>query len=222
MAGTLYIVGTPIGNLADTSQRVLDTLKGVELILAEDTRVTKKLLMHFDINRTVESYHQHSSIEKKLGILNKLLNGVNMALVSDAGTPGVSDPGNELLEFLYENGVSDVIPVPGPSAVTAALSVCGFNVSKFLFIGFWPKKKGKKTVDLIKLAGVPVVFFESPNRIVKTLERLAENFGDDRRVFVGRELTKKFETHYRGGLQEVLGKLNSESSLKGEVVVVLE
>lgn len=241
--GNFYIVASPIGNLDDISKRAVETLSSVDLILAEDTRVTQKLLNHFDINKDILSYHQHSGEEKKLEILNLLLNGKNVALVSDAGTPGIADPGNELVEFIYANSslpsskfleapasprisavgepsFIQIIPIPGPSAVSTALSVCGFNVSQYLFLGFWPKKKHSKIIKTIQSIQSPVVFFESPHRIVKTLEKLFEL--GERRVFVGRELTKLHETHYRGTLGEVLNRLKSEKFLKGEIVVVVE
>jgi 16S rRNA (cytidine1402-2'-O)-methyltransferase len=178
--------------------------------------------------------------------LNLLLSGKDIALVSDAGTPGISDPGNELIDFIYlnsnvvplqagihrnrsqiESGMTldsqiQIIPIPGPSAVSTALSVCGFNVSKYLFLGFWPKKKVKKLIELVKPTKLPIVFFESPHRIIKTLAMLAEVSGSDGRVFVGRELTKMHETHYRGTLDSVVEELKTEEHLKGEIVVVLE
>ncbi len=219
--GTLYLVATPIGNLDDISKRALGTLAGVDLILAEDTRVSGKLLGHYGIKTQVASYHQHSGEGKMLEVLSLLLGGKDVALVSDAGTPGIADPGNELVDFINENSEVQIIPVPGPSAVTAALSVCGFNVSKYLFLGFWPKKKVSKAIKLIKLTKTSLVFFESPHRIVKTLEKLHEAVAQ-RRVFIGRELTKMHETHYRGSLDEVIIKLKSEKFLKGELVVVVE
>lgn len=219
--GTLYIVATPIGNLDDVTKRAIDTLKSVELVLAEDTRVVQKLLSHFEIKKEVESYHQHTVEDKKLFILKQLMDGKDIALVSDAGTPGISDPGNELIDFLYENIALKVIPIPGASAVSTALSVCGFDVSKHLFLGFWPKKKTKKTIDLIKLANVPFVYFDSPHRIIKNLAKLAEELGN-RRVFIGRELTKMHETHYRGNIEDIIKDLQGEKHLKGEVVVVVE
>jgi 16S rRNA (cytidine1402-2'-O)-methyltransferase len=226
--GTLYIVGTPIGNLDDISKRALETLAKVDLVLAEDTRVTNKLLINFDIKKRIESYHQHSSDEKKLSILKMLMDGVDIALVSDAGTPGLSDPGNELIDFLYSHsGGSEatdrisIIPIPGPSAATTALSVCGFNVSNYLFLGFWPKKKQSKYINLIQKTSVPFVYFDSPHRVMKNLEKLLQEIGD-RRVFVGRELTKMHETHYRGSISEVLSALKAEKHLKGEIVIVVE
>lgn len=221
--GSLYVVATPIGNLDDISKRALDTLKSVNLVLAEDTRVALKLLNHFEIKTKLESYHQHSSTEKKLEILNMLLNGADVALVSDAGTPGISDPGNELVEFLLQNSKDiKIIPIPGASAVSTALSICGFDVSEHLFFGFWPKKKAKKLLDIISSTKLSFVYFDSPHRVVKNLQKIGEELGSDRRVFIGRELTKIHETHYRGTIEEVLKELQAEKFLKGEIVVLVE
>jgi 16S rRNA (cytidine1402-2'-O)-methyltransferase len=226
MPGTLYVVATPIGNLTDISQRALETLRSVDLVLAEDTRVTKKLLNHYDIKLPTLSYHQHSSEKKKFEILNHLLQGKNLALVTDAGTPGISDPGNELIDFLSHK-VGDTqkikaVPLPGPSALTATLSICGFNVNRFIFVGFLPKKKRQKLFSQVKESKLALIFFDSPKRILKTLDVLIEFFGPDHRVFVVRELTKLHETHYRGSLSEVRDQLNQEGSIKGEIVVVVE
>lgn len=227
--GILYIVATPIGNLKDITLRALTILKEADLILVEDTRVTKKLLMHYDVDRPIMSYHQHSSDEKKLHILSKLLKGKNLALVSDAGTPGISDPGNELIDFILErsDGIR-IVPIPGTSAVITALSVCGFRADKFIFLGFLPKKKKNKLFEWLKEGPsassrrtITFAFYESPNRILKTLGELKELIGSNRRVLVARELTKLHETLYRGQLSEVIAKLENEK-IKGEVVVVVE
>lgn len=226
--GNLYVVATPIGNLEDISQRALNTLKSVDLVLSEDTRVGRKILERYGINTPLQSYHQHSTEEKKLFILNLLMNGKNIALITDAGTPGISDPGNELVNYVLrateqpESSKVIIIPVPGPSAVTAALSVCGFNTNSYLFLGFWPKKKSKKILDLVGGIDMPAVYFDSPHRLIKNLEIIADRLGGERRIFVGRELTKAFETHYRGSIQSVLEQLKNEKNLKGEIVVVVE
>lgn len=223
MAGTLYIVATPIGNLEDITMRAIKVLTEVDMILCEDTRVTRKLLEHFNIKVDTLSYHQQSGLSKKEEILSLLLSGKNLALVSDAGTPGISDPGNELVEFL--EGSVNVVPVPGPSSVTAALSVCGFNVSNFSFVGFWPKKKASKLFQKIENIGMPVVFFESPYRVIKTLELIKEKLGD-KRVFVGQELTKLHERSLKGKIEKVVDELKNEQKelgrVKGELVIVLE
>jgi 16S rRNA (cytidine1402-2'-O)-methyltransferase len=246
MSGTLYIVATPIGNLEDITLRAIKTFSEVDVILAEDTRVTQKLLAFLNDkfqmpNAKVEnslrfptsniqhptkalllSYHQHSNDNRKLEILKMLMDGKNIALVTDAGTPGISDPGNELISFLISQ-IPDLkaVPIPGASAITAALSVSGFDSSKFLFLGFWPKKKGSRVVKLIKDTGLNAVFYESPFRILKTLKMLEENFGADTKILIARELTKMYETLYRGSISEVVNKLN-KGSIKGEIVVVLD
>ncbi len=222
MPGTLYIVATPIGNLKDITLRAIEVLHKVDLILAEDTRVTSKLTTRYNIPTPIQSYHQHSSEKKKLGILGRLGRGESVALVTDSGTPGVSDPGNELIDFILEQGERiSIIPIPGAAAITAAISVSGFKMSKFLFIGFLPKKKRTKLIELIRQVKLPVVFYESPHRILKTLDFLAEHFGDDRRVFIARELTKLHETLYRGTISEVKKRLEKEK-VRGEIVVVVE
>ncbi len=226
----LYIVATPIGNLQDITLRALEILKSVDIVLAEDTREAKKLLNHFDITKTVITYHQHSSEETKLKILKNLMDGLNMALITDAGTPGISDPGNELVEFLYSNGLANneiqIIPIPGPSSLTTALSVCGFDVSRFTFLGFWKKKKFAKDLAVITDSGLPVVFFESPYRIVKTLEILQKSIEPNRKIFVAQELTKLHERHIRGNISEAIEILKAEQKeagrVRGEIVVVLD
>ena len=227
MSGTLYIVATPIGNLEDTTFRSIKTLKEVDYILAEDTRKTSILLSHYEIDTHAVSYHQQSSVQKKQEIAAMLVNGKNLALVTDAGTPGISDPGNELIDFLLSE-IPDlkIIPVPGASSITTALSASGFNVSNFLFIGFWPKKKTKKLFERIKLLGCPVIFFESPFRIQKTIDLLIKEFGQDKRIFLGQELTKMHERMLRGNLCDIKVKLESEQKelgrVKGELVCILE
>jgi 16S rRNA (cytidine1402-2'-O)-methyltransferase len=221
MLGILYIVATPIGNLKDITLRALDVLKKSDSILAEDTRVTKKLLMHYDIQIPVLSYHQHSQENKRNEILRLLIEGKNLALVSDAGTPGISDPGNELIDFLIEKEPDiRIVPIPGPSALVAALSVSGFRADKFIFLGFLPKKKRSKLFSWLKEEKYTFCFYESPKRILKTLEVLKEEF-DNRKVFVARELTKIHESLYRGEISEVIEKLQKDP-VKGEIVVVVQ
>lgn len=219
--GTLYVVGLPIGNLEDITLRALKILKEVDLILAEDTRVISKLLKHYDIENNILSYHQHSSDEKKMQILNYLQEGKKVALVTDAGTPGISDPGNELIDFLCKAWPLKVEAVPGPSALTAALSVCGFRTNNFVFLGFLPKKKKGKIILKLKDLGFTFAFFESPNRVLKSLEFLKEIFGGEKRVLVAREITKIYETLYRGNIDSVIGEL-SDGKIRGEIVVVVE
>lgn len=222
MSGTLYIVATPIGNLEDMTLRAIRVLREVDLILAEDTRVTEKLLIHYDMDKDILSYHQHSNISRKSQIYSDIINGKNIALVSDAGTPGISDPGNELIDFLLSHDKTiKIVPIPGASAITTALSVSGFRADKFVFLGFLPKKKRKKLFEWIKDGKITFAFYESPFRILKTLAVLEEYFGSDRRIFIARELTKLHETLYRGSIKEVKEKLG-EGKIKGEIVVVVE
>jgi len=220
MPGTLSIVATPIGNLEDITLRALSTLKAADYILCEDTRVTKKLLNHFGIATPTASYHQHSEGKKKLEIRNWLEQGSNLALVTDAGTPGISDPGNELVDLVTRNSYPvTVVPVPGASAVTAALSICGFPADKFLFLGFPPhKNKRKKFFEEVRDAKHTVALYESSHRIKKTLGELSQILLPETKVCVCRELTKKFESIYRGTMAEIRGMTIPE---KGEFVIII-
>ena len=219
---TLYIVATPIGNLQDMTLRAVETLKRVDLILCEDTRVTQKLLSHYEIKTPTLSYHQHSKLNKTEYILDILKQGKNLALVSDAGTPGVSDPGNQLIQKIVESlGDSVKIePTPGASAVTALASISGFPVDKFLFLGFPPmKNKRKKFFEEVADSKYSTVFYESPYRIIKTLKELSPLIGE-REIVVCRELTKKFETIYRGEIEEVIKNIEG-GEIKGEFAVIV-
>lgn len=218
----LYVVATPIGNLSDLSSRAIETLKNVDLILAEDSRKTAILLKHYDIDKPILSYHQQSDDRKKEEVVAKLLSGLTLALVSDAGTPGIADPGNELIDYLYQN-VSDlkVIPIPGPSATSTALSICGFDVNKCISLGFLPKKKRKKLFEWLRESKLAFTFFDSPFRLYKTLGELSEYFGGQRRIFVGRELTKMYEETFRGTISQALEHFGAKK-VKGEIVVVVE
>lgn len=222
MTGKIFIVATPIGNLEDISFRAIRILKESDIIYAEDTRVTSKLLDHYEIKNQVKSYHQHSILAKREEILQNLISGKSISLVTDAGTPGISDPGNELIDFILTVLPPDtVVPIPGASSLTAALSVSGFNVNKFVFLGFMPKKKRTKLFNWIKDGGLSFAFLESPYRLLKTLKDLESQFLGTTRVMVARELTKLHETLYRGSLEEVVGILENEK-IKGEVVVIVE
>jgi len=212
----LFIIATSIGNLADISFRALDTLKNVDIIFCEDTRQTKKLLVRYKIDKKMISLHQHSSEAK---ITKLLAEYNNIAYVSDAGTPGISDPGNKIVAKAVELGI-EVSPIPGPSAVVAALSVSGFPTDKFIFMGYMPNKSKTKIFEQIKNAKNTTCFYESTHRIMKTLEQLKEHLGD-RQICVCRELTKKFETIYRGTINNVLDELKNTSS-KGEFVVIIK
>lgn len=227
--GILYIVATPLGNLEDISKRALRILSEVDLILCEDTRTTQKLISRYQIKTPTLSFHQHSKIEKIEEIAFLLKSGKNLALVSDAGTPGISDPGGKLIEILAERdsfGELKIVPVPGPSALSAAASVSGFPMEKFLFLSFPPaKKKRQKFFGEIIDSNYPVIFYESPYRILKTLRELNVLYAKYRilntKIVVCRELTKKFETIYRGNIEEVIVKLEKDGT-KGEFVVIAE
>ena len=219
--GIIYIVSTPIGNLKDITLRALEVLKEVDLILCEDTRVTSKLLNHYQINTQLVSYHQHSKIRKIDYILNFLRQDKNLALVSDAGVPGISDPGNRLIkELLNKLPQTTITAVPGPSALTAAASISGLPTDRFLFMGFPPaKKRRRKFFESVVNSEYPVIFYEYPHRIVKTLKEL-EELSPKLETVVCRELTKKFETVLRGTIGEILKILTKETP-RGEFVVVI-
>ena len=225
----LFIVATPIGNLEDISLRGLRVLKEVDIILCEDTRVTRKLLSRYDIKTPVLSYHQHSQLKKVNYIADLLEKGKNLALVSDSGTPGISDPGNKLIDFLVEKNIDlGIIPIPGCSALITAASISGFPMDRFTFLGFPPhkKKRNKFFEELLRqLVDLkhPIVFYESPHRIIKTLEELSnksQEFNLDPQVIVCRELTKKFETIYRGTINEVIKKIKDDK-IKGEFTIII-
>ena len=223
---TLFIVATPIGNLEDLTMRAFRILKEVDFILCEDTRVTKKLLNHYDIKKPLLSYHQHSRLKKVNYILELLKQGKNLALISDAGTPGISDPGNLLVDEAIKRLMEKVkiIPIPGPSAVTAAASISGFPMDKFLFLGFPPtKRKRKKFFQEVVKSKYPVIFYESPYRIIKSLRDLqliSKTYNLKPKIVVCRELTKKFETIYRGKIEEVIREIE-KGKVKGEFVVIV-
>lgn len=222
MPGCLYIVATPLGNLQDLSQRAKATLASAQKILCEDTRVTSHLLHAFDIHVPLVSYHQHSSLLREKEIIDWLKEGQTLALVTDAGTPGISDPGGKLIASILHSLGSQVkiIPIPGPCAAITALCVSGFPTDHFLFLGFPPQKNGRKTYfEQIRAHKETVVCYESTHRIVKTLEQLKETLGD-RPLMIARELTKIHETLYRGTAAEILEQL-TQTSNKGEFVIVI-
>lgn len=219
--GVLSIVGTPIGNLEDITIRALETLKTADIILCEDTRVTKKLLSRYEISKPTLSFHEHSDSKKFSDILEKLEAGKALALVTDAGTPGISDPGNALVEAVRSAGFL-VVPIPGVTAVSTLVSVAGVDMSQFTFFGFPPHKKGrqtffKKLVD----SDIPGVYFESPHRLVKNLELLSE-LVPERKMLVGRELTKMFEQIFVGSVTEVAEYFRAHpEKIKGEFTLIL-
>lgn len=219
----LYVIATPIGNLEDISPRAISILNSADIILAEDTRVTRVLLSKYGINKPLISYHQHSKIKKINEIIALLKEDKTLSLVSDAGTPGINDPGNFLIqEILKELPELKIVPIPGPNAAVTALSISGFPADKFVFLGFPPHKKGRQT--FFKRIGdieETVVFYESKHRIIKALAELRElsNIGE-RQLMIARELTKQFETIYRGTIDEVLEQMNKTKVL-GEFVVIV-
>jgi len=219
---TLFIVATPIGNLKDMSERAKTTLASVHTVLCEDTRVTCKLFETIGSKPKLLSFHQHSDDTKTNAVIKLLEQGNDLALVTDAGTPGISDPGGKLIETLVKHFGSDITitPIPGPSAVITALSVSGFPTDEFVFLGFPPNKKGRqKFFDRLSTFDSTIVFYESTHRILKTLEEINARLSD-RQLVVCRELTKMFETIYRGTASEVTEKLKT-SSIKGEFVIVI-
>jgi len=232
--GKLFIVATPIGNLEDITLRALRVLKETDLILCEDTRVTKKLLDRYEIRKPLLSYHHHSRLSRVEKILEYLENGKNLALVSDAGTPGIQDPGNQLISRILETQNSklktqkfgkdlfEIIPIPGPSAVTCLASVAGINLDKFLFLGFPPHKKGRETYFReISQSKHPVIYFESPHRFLKNLE-LLEKLKPDAKLIVGRELTKMFEEIVRGEIDDIRDYWEKRGEkIRGEFVIIV-
>ncbi|HUC88483.1 MAG TPA: 16S rRNA (cytidine(1402)-2'-O)-methyltransferase [Candidatus Paceibacterota bacterium] len=222
--GTLYIVATPIGNLEDITLRALRILKEVDYILCEDTLTTKKLLDRYDIKTKTISYHAHSTIAKESSIINMLKGGKNLALVSDAGTPCISDPGVLLVANVRkELGASaQVTPIPGPSAVISALSASGIPSSEFVFLGFLPHKKGRETLfKEIAISKKTVVFYESTHRIMKTFAKL-DMYSPDCAVVVAREITKQFEQFIKGTPKEMISYFSeNKDKQRGEFVVIV-
>ena len=217
--GHLFVVGTPIGNLEDITLRAISTLQNVDLILAEDTRNSKKLLSAHNIDTKMMSYHEHSNEKETKRIISLLLDGKNLALISDAGTPTISDPGYGLIRDCIKKEIK-IIPIPGASAITTAMSVSGLPSDSFTFFGFLPQKKGriKKIEELLNVDNT-IILFESPFRLEKTLNQLKEYLGN-RSVVVGRELTKLYEEIIRGNLEDVI-KYFSKSKVKGEIVIMI-
>ncbi len=222
MPGTLYIVATPIGNLEDMTLRGLRILKTADVIAAEDTRHTRHLLGHFQIGTPLTSYHDHNKEEKAPVLVARMKEGANVALVCDAGTPTLSDPGYYLINQTVSAGVP-VVSVPGPSAVTAALSVAGLPTDAFCFEGFLPSRAAARRKKLAALAAEPrtIVLFEAPHRLVRMIEDIADAFGRDRRIAVCREMTKVHEEIVRGRMDEILAAL-TEKPARGELTIVIE
>jgi 16S rRNA (cytidine1402-2'-O)-methyltransferase len=220
VSGALYLVSTPIGNLGDFTFRAVHILKSVDLIAAEDTRVTSVLLRHYDIQNKMIPFHSYNQNRQTPNVIKKLKEKKSVALVSDAGTPGISDPAYILVKAALENSIR-IIPIPGASAILASLPVCGLPINRFVFEGFLPSKKGRKSkINTLASEERTVVFYESPHRIHKTLKELSESWGN-RNCVIGREITKKFEEFYRGNLSELYSRF-SQKPVKGEIVLIVE
>lgn len=222
MAGMLYLCATPIGNLEDITLRVLRTLKEADIIAAEDTRQTRKLLNHYEIKTPLTSYHEHNKYEKTPVLTRRILAGENIALVTDAGTPAISDPGEELVRACYDAGIV-VTSLPGAAAVITALTLSGMKARRFTYEGFLPTDKKERAAVLQRLAGTTctTVFYEAPHRLLKTLRLFLETVGGERKIAVCKELTKKHEAALHGSLQEIINYF-SEHEPRGEFVIILE
>lgn len=217
----LYLVPTPIGNLEDITFRAIKVLKEVDYILAEDTRTSGKLLKHFDISTPMQSHHMHNEHKTVENIVKRIQSGEIFALISDAGTPAISDPGFLLTRACIQNGV-EVECLPGATAFVPALVNSGLPNDKFVFEGFLPVKKGRQTrLKLLAEESRTMIFYESPHKLLKTLANFAEYFGEDRQISVSRELTKMFEETKRGSVKEVLSYY-TEKPAKGEIVIIVE
>jgi len=218
--GALYLVSTPIGNLADISYRAVHILNSVDLIAAEDTRVTSILLRHYEIHKKMLPFHSYNQKRQTPQIVKYLQENKSVALVSDAGTPGISDPAYILVQAALESNIR-IIPIPGASAFLAAIIVSGLPINRFVFEGFLPAKKGRKTkIETLANENRTIVFYESPHRILKTVKELNEGWGN-RQCVMGREITKKFEEFFRGGLTDLLSYLG-QKPVKGEIVLIVE
>ena len=222
MLGKLYLVATPIGNLEDITFRAINTLKEVDIIAAEDTRHTLKLLNHYEISKPLISYHRHNEDVKSDVLISKLLEGQNVAVVTDAGTPGISDPGEEIVKEAIKNSI-EVIPIPGACALINALIVSGLNTKSFAFYGFLPlnKKNREDALNKIKKENKTVILYEAPHKILKTLQDILNVIGDVNCV-LAKEITKIHEEYNRGKISEIIDRLGEKESIKGEYVLLLD
>jgi 16S rRNA (cytidine1402-2'-O)-methyltransferase len=217
----IYIVPTPIGNLDDITLRAINVLKDVDLILCEDTRRSKKLLVHYEIETPLRSHHKFNEHQEVDIIIEKIKSGTKVALISDAGTPGISDPGYLIVRTCIQNNI-EIDCLPGPTAFVPALINSGIPSDKFIFEGFLPVKKGRKTrLEILSKEERTMVFYESPHKILKTLNDFLIHFGSNRKVSISRELTKIYEETIRGTIHSVLQSL-TEKSIRGEIVVIVE
>ncbi|MGD8560486.1 MAG: 16S rRNA (cytidine(1402)-2'-O)-methyltransferase [Gammaproteobacteria bacterium] len=222
--GVLYIVATPIGNLGDITYRAVEVLRQAGLVVVEDSRHSAKLLQHYDVNASRYVLHDHNERENSIHLVEKLQQGVDVALISDAGTPLISDPGYWLIQRAIENSIK-VVPVPGPSAAITALSVSGLPSDRFCFEGFLPAKSGARQKALQALASEPrtLIFYEAPHRIIDSLGAMVDAFGSERPAVIARELTKTFETVLRGSLESLLAQVGADTNQqKGEFVVLVQ
>ncbi|KRM93435.1 S-adenosylmethionine-dependent methyltransferase, YraL family [Lentilactobacillus senioris DSM 24302 = JCM 17472] len=219
--GALFLVPTPIGNLSDMTFRAVETLKTVDLIAAEDTRNTQKLLNHFEIETRQISFHEHNTSERIPELITKLQDGMNIAQVSDAGMPSISDPGKELVKAAVEQSIP-VVPLPGANAGVTALIASGINPQPFYFYGFLPRKDKDQRQELVQLAQrtETTIYYEAPHRLTKTLKNIVAEFGEERQAVLGRELTKKHEEFIRGSLSELLAWATKEN-VRGEFVIII-
>jgi 16S rRNA (cytidine1402-2'-O)-methyltransferase len=222
-AKTLYIVGTPIGNLEDITFRAIKILENVDFVASEDTRHTGKLLQHFQINTPQISYHEHNRQQRQPELLKLLAEGKSIALVTDAGMPGISDPGYDLIKACLD-ATFKVIPIPGVTALITALTASGLTTDRFVFEGFLPFKSSERSdrLEILKSETRTIIFYESPHRLLKTLTDLVAVFGEERKIVLGRELTKIHEEFWRGNLGETLSFYQGEIKPKGEYTLVIE
>jgi len=222
MPGTLYLVATPIGNLADITHRALQVLKDVDLIACEDTRHTHKLLNHYGINTKTISYHEHNEQQRATELIDRLKQGTNIAVVSDAGTPLINDPGFRLVRAAIENDIV-IVPVPGPSALITALIAAGLPTDEFFFAGFLPSRTGARRIRLTELQSIPgtLIFYEAPHRLAATLADAYEILGE-REAVVARELTKLHEEIRRGLLSKLTADYTEKTDIRGEIVVLID
>ena len=223
MTGTLFIVATPIGNLDDITFRAFEVLKSVDFVLAENTRHSKKLLSHLDISKPIRAFHEHNEREKTKAIISEIYSGKSIALISDAGTPLISDPGYFLVAQAKKEGLK-VVPIPGPTALITALSVSGLASDSFTFLGFLPSKQTARVKLLIGLVGrtETIIFYESPKRVLATLTDMQTIFGDSREVCLAKELTKAFETIHTGSIPNLIEYLTiDQNHQKGEFVILI-
>lgn len=219
--GVLYVVATPIGNLADITYRAVEVLQSADMVAAEDTRHTARLFSRYQITTRLVSCHEHNEAQMAASLVEQIRSGANVALVSDAGTPSVSDPGYRVVSAALAEGVR-VVPIPGPSAVEAALSVSGLPSDRFCFVGFLSKKAGRRQEVLKRLADAEhtLIFYESPKRLIRLLQALMQHLGD-RQAVVGREITKRYEEFLRGRLSELIAQFEARDTVKGEVTVLV-